>query len=169
MGSEKYPGYGIIGLPGCLTVEHIGGEMRRSLLRIAGVLALVAGGSGVLSAQQAPAAAGPAAEKPFLTENDQAMSTMMAGMAIKPTGDVDADFAAMMIPHHQGAIDMAKAELKYGKNAQLRTLARKIIVDQQREIVVMRKAVGQPLPSSSPAQMQPSMHMPMQMNEGQAK
>lgn len=143
--------------------------MRRSLSRIAGILALVAGGSGVSWAQQAPAPAGLAAEKPFLTENDQAMSTMMAGMAIKPTGDVDADFAAMMIPHHQGAIDMAKAELKYGKNARLRTLARNIIVDQQREIVVMRKALGQPRPAAPPAQGQPSMHMPMQMNEGQSQ
>ena len=46
-------------------------------------------------------------ESPFLTENTAAMDKMMAGMDVRPTGDVDADFAAMMIPHHQGAIDMA--------------------------------------------------------------
>jgi len=55
-------------------------------------------------------------EVAYLTENKSAMDRMMAGMAVKPTGNVDADFAAMMIPHHQGAIDMAVAELRHGKN-----------------------------------------------------
>src|SRR6266478_7825424 len=55
-------------------------------------------------------------EQSFLSENDAAMNKMMADMTIKPTGDVDRDFVAMMVPHHQGAIDMAKAELKYGHN-----------------------------------------------------
>jgi uncharacterized protein (DUF305 family) len=62
-------------------------------------------------------------EQPFLSENAAAMDKMMADMTIKPTGDVDRDFVAMMVPHHQGAIDMAKAELKYGHNEQLRRLA----------------------------------------------
>src|SRR5215472_2035524 len=60
------------------------------------------------------------AEKPFLTENDEAMDKMMRGMTITASGDVDHDFAAMMIPHHQGAVDMAQAELRYGHNEQLR-------------------------------------------------
>lgn len=90
-------------------------------------------------------------ERPFLRENSAAMDRMMAGMAVKPTGDVDADFVAMMIPHHQGAIDMAMAELRYGKNEQLRRLAQEIVVDQQQEIVTMRLALGQPLPASAPA------------------
>ena len=47
-------------------------------------------------------------EGPFLAENDAAMKKMMSDMAAKPTGDVDADFVAMMVPHHQGAIDMAR-------------------------------------------------------------
>ena len=47
-------------------------------------------------------------EAPFLAENDAAMNKMMADMAVKPTGDVDRDFVAMMVPHHQGAIDMAR-------------------------------------------------------------
>ncbi len=55
------------------------------------------------------------AEAPFLAENDAAMSKMMTDMAVKPTGDVDHDFVEMMVPHHQGAIDMAKAVLRYGK------------------------------------------------------
>ena len=90
-------------------------------------------------------------EAPFLTENAAAMDKMMAGMKVTPTGDIDADFAAMMIPHHQGAIDMALAELRYGKNEQLHRIAQEIIVDQQQEIVAMRLALGQPLPAAAPA------------------
>ena len=78
-------------------------------------------------------------ERPFLDANDAAMKTMMTGMAIHPTGDVDADFAAMMIPHHQGAIDMAKAELQFGRDPVLRRLAQSIIVEQQQEIELMRR------------------------------
>jgi hypothetical protein len=52
-----------------------------------------------------------------------------------------------MTPHHQGAIDMAQAELRYGRNEQLRRLAQEIIVTQQQEIAVMRLAIGQPPPS----------------------
>ena len=55
-------------------------------------------------------------EEPFLSESDAAMNKMMADMAAKPTGDVDHDFVAMMVPHHQGAIDMAKAVLRHGHN-----------------------------------------------------
>ena len=106
---------------------------------------VVAGDSQLCTAQSHPD------EAPFLAENGLAMDKMMAGMGVKPTGDVDADFAAMMIPHHQGAIDMAMAELRYGSNEQLRRIAQEIIVDQQQEIVAMRVALGQPLPASAPA------------------
>src|SRR5258708_6255841 len=51
-------------------------------------------------------------EQSFLSENDAAMNRMMADMTIKPTGDVDRDFVAMMASHHHGAIDMARPELK---------------------------------------------------------
>jgi uncharacterized protein (DUF305 family) len=81
-------------------------------------------------------------EQPFLSENDAAMNKMMTDMAVKPTGDVDRDFVAMMVPHHQGAVDMAKAELKYGHNEQLLQLAQKIVATQQQEITVMRNAVS---------------------------
>jgi len=91
------------------------------------------------------------AEAPFLAENDAAMTKMMDGMTPKPTGDVDRDFVAMMVPHHQGAIDMAVAELRHGHNEQLRRLAQEIIVTQQEEIAAMRMAVGEPLPPSAPA------------------
>mgnify|MGYP002385668683 FL=1 len=73
----------------------------------------------------------------------QAMARMDADMmAAKPTGNPDHDFAAMMIPHHQGAIDMAKAQLLYGGDPVLRRLAQEIIVAQQQEIEVMRRALN---------------------------
>jgi hypothetical protein len=106
------------------------------------LLVIALGGMAVPSAQNS------SAEAPFLAENQAAMDKMMAGMAIHPSGDVDEDFAAMMIPHHQGAIDMAKAELRYGRNEQLRRLAQEIIVDQQQEIAGMSLATGKPLPPS---------------------
>jgi len=90
-------------------------------------------------------------ETPYLAENDATMGRMMSGMAIKPTGDVDRDFVAMMVPHHQGAVDMAVLELRYGKNEQLRRIAQEIVVDQQQEIAAMRLALGEPLPPSAPA------------------
>jgi hypothetical protein len=95
-------------------------------------------------------------EVPFLGENRVAMNKMMTGMDVKPTGDIDRDFTAMMIPHHQGAIDMAQAELRYGHNELLRRMAQEIIVAQQQEIAAMQLAVGQPLPLSVAAPDQPS-------------
>ena len=64
------------------------------------------------------------ANSTFASQMMQAMERMDSGMmAAKPTGDPDRDFAAMMIPHHQGAIDMAKVELIYGRDPVLRRLA----------------------------------------------
>src|SRR6266478_1696183 len=97
-------------------------------------------------------------ETPFLSENDAAMSKMMADMTVKPTGDIDRDFVAMMVPHHQGAIDMAQAVLRYGHNEQLRRLAQEIVVTQQQEIAAMRLAVGDRLPPSVAAPTQPDAH-----------
>jgi hypothetical protein len=96
-------------------------------------------------------------EAPFLSENDAAMNKMMADMTIKPTGDVDRDFVAMMVPHHQGAIDMARAVLRYGHNEQLRRLAQEIVVTQQQEIAAMRLAVGEELPPSIASPTQPAL------------
>jgi hypothetical protein len=113
-------------------------------------------------------------EASFLTESDAAMSKMMADMAVKPTGDIDRDFVAMMVPHHQGAIDMAQSMLRYGHNEQLRRLAQEIVVTQQQEIAAMRLAVGDKLPPSvaSPTQPatvpapQPSPHGAMNAQHG---
>ena len=88
----------------------------------------------------------------FIAQVDKAMAKMMAGMTIKPSGNVDDDFVASMVPHHQGAIEMAEAELRYGDNDKLRRIAQEIIVDQQQEITAMRLAVGEPLPAPSRAQ-----------------
>jgi transcription termination factor Rho len=96
----------------------------------------------------------------------------MNDTAIKPSGDIDRDFVAMMSPHHQGAIDMAISELRYGKNEQLRRIAQEIIVDQQQEIAAMKLAIGEPPTDTTPAptQQQPASthvehhHSGMQMN-----
>jgi hypothetical protein len=61
----------------------------------------------------------------------------------------------MMIPHHQGAIDMAVIELRYGKNEQLRRIAQEIIVDQMQEIAAMKLAIGEKVDASTPAPTQP--------------
>ena len=96
------------------------------------------------------------------------MTVMMNDMAVKPTGDVDRDFVAMMVPHHQGAIDMAVAVLRYGHNEQLKRLAQEIIVTQQEEIAAMRLAVGEPLPPSvaAPTQRSPAPSHDRQSTSG---
>jgi len=104
------------------------------------------------SVTQAPDVGG---EGPFLVENNAAMTRMMSDMAVTPTGDVDVDFVAMMVPHHQGAIDMAIAVLRHGRNPQIKRLAQEIIVTQQQEIAAMRLAIGQPLPPSLPVPTRP--------------
>src|SRR6201999_1201823 len=100
------------------------------------------------------------AEALFLSENSSAMEKMMQGMDVKPTGDVDADFTAMMIPHHRGAIDMALSELRYGKNEQLRRIAQEIIVEQQQEINAMHLALGQSLEPDAPSPTQGGANQP---------
>jgi uncharacterized protein (DUF305 family) len=78
----------------------------------------------------------------------QAMERMHKDMGIAPSGDPDRDFAAMMIPHHQGAVDMARVELQFGKDPVLRRLAQGIIVEQLQEIEVMQRELRQlpPIP-----------------------
>jgi uncharacterized protein (DUF305 family) len=71
-----------------------------------------------------------------------AMERMDRDMAISSTGDPDRDFAGMMIPHHQGAVEMARVELQFGKDPALRRLAQAIIVEQLQEIEVMRRRLA---------------------------
>ena len=69
----------------------------------------------------------------------KSMDAMHAAMAAaEPSGNKDADFANLMLPHHQAAIDMAKAELLYGNDPQMRRLAQEIIADQESEIQLMQ-------------------------------
>jgi len=68
----------------------------------------------------------------------EAHDKMMQHMMMPMSGDADKDFAMMMIPHHQGAIDMAEVELKFGKDETLRAMAEKIIEAQKKEIKEMK-------------------------------
>jgi uncharacterized protein (DUF305 family) len=74
------------------------------------------------------------AAKAFAAANEK----MMKDMQVVSTGDVDKDFVTMMIPHHQGAIDMAKIELQYGKDPEIRKLAEAIVAAQEEEIAGMK-------------------------------
>ena len=71
-----------------------------------------------------------------LTSSMEKMHSAMA--AIGPSGATDVDFVRLMLPHHQAAIDMAKTQLLYGKDPQVRRLAQEIITDQQSEIQLMQ-------------------------------
>jgi uncharacterized protein (DUF305 family) len=77
------------------------------------------------------------------TEADRALMTVMErmGEAMKApmSGDPDRDFAAMMIPHHRGAIEMAEIQLRYGKDPELAAMAREIIAAQRAEIATLER------------------------------
>jgi len=85
------------------------------------------------------------------SRNDVNWSELLASMkkmhmameAIKPSGDSDVDFVRLMLPHHHAAIDMAKTQLLYGKDPQMRRLAQEIITDQQLEIDLMQRWLKQ--------------------------
>lgn len=94
----------------------------------------------LLTAATVVAAATP--EQAFRAGNARAMQAMMTAMDAPPSGDVDVDFVNAMVPHHQGAVDMALLELRYGRNAQLRRIAQGIIVEQRQEIDAMQRAIG---------------------------
>ena len=83
-------------------------------------------------------------EQEFGLDSALALGKMSLEMSADPTGDVDHDFVAMMVPHAQGAIDVARAELKYGHTENLRRLAQSIIAEREREISDMRGGVGRP-------------------------
>jgi uncharacterized protein (DUF305 family) len=83
--------------------------------------------------------AAPAATTPADTSMMDAMQKMQHDMAAAPmTGNPDIDFAAMMIPHHQGAVDMARIELRNGRDPAMRKLARDVIAAQEKEIAFMK-------------------------------
>ncbi|MCO5065344.1 MAG: DUF305 domain-containing protein [Rhizobiaceae bacterium] len=77
-----------------------------------------------------------------------AMDKMHADMsAMAPTGDPDVDFVRGMIPHHQAAIEMAKAQLEYGKDPEIRKLSQDIIAAQESEIKQMQDWLAKHAPN----------------------
>jgi uncharacterized protein (DUF305 family) len=111
--------------------------MRRAVLALCAFLVLCAclAATPVL-AQSMPGMGG--ADTPETRANADAMKAMNHAMMAPATGNADQDFVAMMLPHHQGAVDMAKIELQYGHDAQLKRLARAIVAAQEKEIAFMR-------------------------------
>jgi len=90
----------------------------------------------------------------FHQQMDSVMTVMDNGMhqmgGVPPT-DIDASFAAMMVPHHQGAVDMARLQLLYGKDPELRRLAQSIIAEQQVEIQQMQAWLRKHRPATTSA------------------
>ena len=80
-----------------------------------------------------------AGEAASTTAFKKANDAMHKGMDIKFSGDADVDFVRGMIPHHQGAVEMAKIVLAHGKDAELKKLASEIIAAQDKEIAFMRE------------------------------
>ena len=79
-----------------------------------------------------------ATDTPATRAYKAADARMHKAMAVKYTNDADKDFVAQMIPHHQGAIDMAKVVLQYGKDPEIRRLAEDIVAAQDKEIAQLR-------------------------------
>lgn len=111
----------------------ISNRIRHHSIQLALVLFLM---SGPLTQEAHPTGHNEDSSWSVLTNN---LTKMHAAMSlVKSTGDTDADFAALMLPHHQAAIEMAKSELLYGKDPQMRRLAQEIITDQQSEMQLMQ-------------------------------
>ncbi len=111
---------------------------RRRRLPLASVLLLIALNGPKAYPQHSHSSSQSELDSPAWSELQQSMQSMHESMSLlKSTGDNDGDFVRMMIPHHQAALDMAKAELMHGHDPQMRRLAQEIITDQESEIELM--------------------------------
>jgi uncharacterized protein (DUF305 family) len=128
-------------------------SVRKPLMSLATTISIlaapVASAQDQTNARHVGAAAIDSGEQHFIIESELAISTMTLGLTADPTGDVDRDFVALMMAHHQGGIDMARAELKYGHNEELRRLAQSIIAEREQEMSAMRSVVGEAPPSKT--------------------
>ena len=131
-------------------VAYLSARMLGLLLLIVGIGAL-----GPCVQAESNARDGRLTANPDWSELIASMDKMhMAMGAIARSGNSDVDFVRLMIPHHQAAIDMAKTQLLYGKDPQMRRLAQEIITDQQLEIEVMQRWLKQ-RESTQPKESQP--------------
>src|SRR5262245_23204982 len=86
------------------------------------------------------------------SELHASMARMHEAMtAVERSGNSDVDFVRLMLPHHQAAIDMARVQLLYGNDPQMRRLAQEIVTDQQSEIELMNLWLAQHAPASPKA------------------
>jgi hypothetical protein len=128
-------GMGMMG-PGMMRMRGGGGPMMMQIP--------TPGVTIIINMQGTPVMEGPmmgggeTAQGPAARAYEEAMDRMHRGMAVTPSGDADIDFARMMIPHHQGAIDMAQVELAQGKDSTLRAMAQDIIKAQEGEIATLK-------------------------------
>jgi hypothetical protein len=142
---------GIVQVAGLFLTERLNGTIRfvYGFAMILGISALILGVGLIHAGTQAETQA----HGSQLTA-DSDWSELIASMdkmhmameAVKRSGNSDVDFVRLMLPHHQAAIDMAKTQFLYGKDAQMRRLAQEIITDQQSEIELMQRWLKQRKP-----------------------